>query len=209
MGGPGSGHHWRWDAKATTDDLLALDVRRLAREGMLRPGRCGTWHWIRRGEAVASIFIRAEQGQIALEYRHRSNSEAWKDVKYTVRIERTRCNLGGSRPWFICPAAGCGRRVAILYGGGIFACRHCHQLAYASSREDAGDRAIRKTDRIRDRLGWRRGILNEPGEKPPWMRWNTFIRLILQHDDLVAQCLQATALKLGLAPRRRTSGKVD
>ena len=39
---------------------------------------------------------------------------------------------------FICPAAGCGRRVAILYRGGIFACRHCYRLAYASSREDAG-----------------------------------------------------------------------
>jgi hypothetical protein len=24
------------------------------------------------------------------------------------------------------------RRAAILYGGGIFACRHCHQLAYGS-----------------------------------------------------------------------------
>jgi hypothetical protein len=42
--------------------------------------------------------------------------------------------------WFICPAVGCGRCVAILYGGGIFACRHCYRLAYASSREEAGGR---------------------------------------------------------------------
>ena len=198
MGGPGSGHHWRWDAKATTDDLLALDVRRLAREGMLRPGRCGTWHWIRRGETVASIYIRAEQGQIALEYRHRSNSEVWVSEKYPVRIERTRCNLGGSRPWFICPVAGCGRRVAILYGGDIFACRQCHQLVYASSREDAADRAIRKADRIREQLGWQRGILNEAGDKPPWMRWKTFDRLSSLHDELFRQALQDFALKLGL-----------
>ena len=198
MGGPGSGHHWRWDSKATTDDFLALDVRRLAREGMLRPGRCGTWHWIRRGETVASIYIRAEQGQIALDYQHRSKSEEWVGEKYPVRIERTRCNLGGSRPWFICPAAGCWRRVAILYGGGIFACRQCHQLAYASSREDAGDRAIRKADRIRDRLGWQRGILNEPGAKPKWMRWATFERLVDQHDELVAQGLATAAETLGL-----------
>jgi hypothetical protein len=54
-----------------------------------------------------------------------------KDEQYPVRIERTPCNLGGSRHWFICPAVGCGRRAAILYGGGNFACRRCHQLAYA------------------------------------------------------------------------------
>ena len=54
---------------------------------------------------------------------------------------------------FICPAAGCGRRVAILYGGGIFACRRRYRLAYASSREDAGDRATRRVPKVRNRGG--------------------------------------------------------
>lgn len=201
MGGPGSGSQGHFDAKATTDDFRALDVRRLAREGLLRPGRGGFWNWIQHGETVASIFIRAEPGCVTLEYRHRSNSEEWVHEKYPVLIERTRCNLGGSRPWFRCPVAGCGRRVAILYGGDIFACRHCRQLAYASSREDAGDRAIRKADRIRENLGWRRGILNEPGGKPLWMRWRTFGRLASRHDELVGQALQHSALKLGLESR--------
>ena len=80
-----------------------------------------------------------------------------------MRIVRTPCNLGGSRAWFICPAVGCGRRVAILYGGGIFACRHCYQLAYASAREDVCDRAARRADRLRARLGWEPGILNGNG----------------------------------------------
>jgi hypothetical protein len=43
----------------------------------------------------------------------------------------------------VCPAVGCGQPAAILYGGGIFACRHYYRLAYASSREDAGGRATR------------------------------------------------------------------
>ena len=87
---------------------------------------------------------------------------------------------------FICPAAGCGRRVAILYGGGIFACRHCHQLAYFSSREDAGDRAARRrAERLRARLGWEPGILNGEGGKPKWMRWR-------------GRSVQAVALKFGL-----------
>lgn len=201
MGGPGSGNHRHYGAKSTTDDYRALDVRRLAREGMLQPGRSGIWNWMRRVETIASISFRADRGQITLEYRHRSNREEWVNEKYPVRIESTRCHLGGSRPWFICPVAGCGRRVAILYGGGIFACRHCHRLAYASSREDAGDRAARKAGRIRKQLGWRRGILNEPGEKPKWMRWKTFIQLVSEHDELVAECLQATALELGILER--------
>ncbi len=118
--------------------------------------------------------------------------------QYHVRIVRTPCNLGGRRAWFICPAVGCGRRVAILYGGGIFACRRCYQLAYASSREDAGDRATRRADRLRARLGWEPGILNGEGGKPKWMRWRTFERLAAEHDQLVGRSIQAAALKFGL-----------
>src|SRR3981081_1806868 len=78
--------------------------------------------------------------------------------------------------WFICPAVGCGRRVEILYGGGIFACRHCYRLAYASSREDVCDRAARRADRLRARLGWEPGILNGNGGQPKWMGWGAIER---------------------------------
>jgi hypothetical protein len=141
QGGPGSGNHWRYGAKSTTGDYRTLDVRRWAREGVLRPGYWGGWKWTRAGKTVASIQMRAEQDRVILIYRHRSGDAEWKDEQYPVRIVRTPCNLGGSRAWFICPAVGCGRRVAILYGGSIFACRRCYRLAYASSREDTGNRA--------------------------------------------------------------------
>jgi hypothetical protein len=113
MGGPGSGNHWRYGAKSTTDDYRTLDVRRWAREGLLRPGYWGGWQWTRDGETVASIQMRAEQDRMILSYRHRSGDGEWKDAQYPVRIVRTPCNLGGSRAWFICPAVGCGRRVAL------------------------------------------------------------------------------------------------
>jgi hypothetical protein len=72
--------------------------------------------------------------------------------------------------------------VATLYGGRVFACRKCHRLAYPSQREDASDRAGRRADKIRDRLGWDAGILNGPGSKPKGMHWRTFERLVQEHD---------------------------
>jgi len=195
MGGPGSGNRWHYGAKSSTDDYRRLDVRRWAREGMLRPGYLGGWEWTRRGEVVASIQMRAEKDHVILMYWHRRGNEDWKDGQHSVRIERTPCNLGGSRAWFICPALGCGRRVAILYGGSIFACRHCHRLAYASTREEAGDRAARRADRVRSRLGWEPGILNGNGWKPKGMHWKTFDRLTAEHDRLVNRSMRAIALK--------------
>ncbi len=201
MGGPGSGNRWRHGAKSTTDDYRSLDVRRWAREGMLRPGYWGGWQWMRRGEVVSSLRMRADIDRVILMYRHRSGGGDWKDEEYSVTIERTPCNLGGERAWFICPARGCDRRVAMLYGGGIFACRHCHRLAYGSAREDAGDRAARKADRLRDRLRWEAGFLNGRGLKPKWMRWRTFWRLSGEHDRLVQQSLHGMALKFGFLDR--------
>src|SRR5262249_53998145 len=147
---------------------------------------------------LSSIQMRTEHNRVVLIYRHRGGGEEWKSENYPVRIDRTACHLGGSRPWFICPALGCGRRVAILYGGAIFGCRHCYRLTYASSREDSGDRATRRADRLRARLGWEPGILNGEGGKPKWMRWRTFERLAAQHEELVGRSMQEMMVKFKL-----------
>lgn len=198
MGGYGSGAGWRCGSKSTTDDYRSIDVRRWAREGVLRLGYWGSWQWTRNRDVVASIQMHTEVGRVILKYRHRSEGREWKDVEYPVRVVKTLCNLGGSRAWFLCPAYGCGRRVAILYGGAMFACRHCHQLAYTSSREDFGGRMTRRADTIRARLGWEPGILNGSGEKPKWMRRRTYLQLRSEHDRLVSQSLQAIAVKFEL-----------
>ncbi len=72
MGGRGSGKRWRYGPKSTTDDCYTLDVRRWGREGVLRPGYWGGWQWMRDGETVASIQMRAEQDSVILIYWHRS-----------------------------------------------------------------------------------------------------------------------------------------
>lgn len=110
----------------------------------------------------------------------------------------TPCNYGGQRAWWICPAVGCGRRVALLYGGKVYACRHCHRLAYSTQRERSHDRACSMADKLRDRLGWQAGILNDHGGKPKGMHWQTFQRLQARHDDLVNQSLAGMAAKLGI-----------
>jgi len=185
MGGQGSGYYWRSGAKDCADDFNRLDVRHCARTGMLQPGRSTVWKWRFRDEVVATVNVQVESDRLVLNYRHREGDSEWKNENYAVRIVWTPCRFGGTRPWFLCPARGCGRRVAVLYGGGIFACRQCHQLTYRSTRENVSDRATRRGDRLRARLGWEPGILNGDGEKPKWMRWETFHRLSEEHDDFL------------------------
>jgi hypothetical protein len=141
---------------------------------------------------------------VTLIYRHKSGGNDWQPMDYPVRLEWTACTLGGRRAWFRCPANGCGRRVALLYlgGAGIFACRHCYRLAYACQRETADDRAARRADSIRERLGWQAGILNLNGGKPKGMHWRTFNRLTAEHDAFVGVSLAGMSARLGLIERR-------
>jgi len=198
MGGPGSGRRWYYGAADCTDDYRALDVRHWQRNGLLIPGRAFGWQWMRDGETVASIQVQTEPDRVILSYVHRSGDGEWKNELYPVRLDWTPCTYGGRRAWFLCPARGCGRRVAILYGGGIFACRHCYRLAYRCQRETADDRAVRRAERIRSRLGWEPGILNGEGAKPKGMRWRTFERLTAEHEAFVGESLAGMARRLGI-----------
>jgi hypothetical protein len=181
MGGFGSG---RRGGKSVTADMWALDVRKVQRSGRLAHGQSCNWQWTSNGEPVANINIWAFADRVTLNYRQRDRGGEWQAMNYTVRLQWTPCNYGGQRAWWICPAAGCGRRVAVLYGGAVYACRHCQRLAYRTQRESAGDRAGSRVDKIRNRLGWGPGILNGGGGKPKGMHWNTFMRLHEAHDVL-------------------------
>ena len=205
MGGFGSGRGQT--GKDTTSDLRPLDVRWLQRDGLLAPGRCISLNWSRNGEEVASIQIRTDTDRVVLNYRYRSHGIEWKSIEYPVYLEWTPCHLGGRRAWFLCPTRGCGRRVAILYGGTLFACRQCHKLAYACQRERAYDRQARRADKIRERLKWEPGILNGNGWKPTGMHWRTFTRLKAEHDAYVQTSLESMAERLSLV--RRNLGRAE
>ena len=179
MGGPGSGNHdTRWDAKASTTAYNRLDLASLRRGGGLRPGAVGTVTWSRGERATASIgwSVVGENGTAAaLELRYAVGGEA---VRCAVPLGWTPCHFGGERPWFVCPGEGCGRRVAVLYGRRLFLCRRCHGLAYESTRQSPGDRALRRAQRIRGRLGGTGNLLTPLPSKPKGMHWRTYERLL-------------------------------
>ena len=207
MGGFGSGRGQ--GGKETTSDMRPLDIRKLQRNGLLTPGRAFGWQWTANGKEVASIQMRTELDRVILDYRSRGNGGEWQAMEYPVTLEWTPCNLGGRRAWLLCPARGCGRRVAVLFGGSIFACRHCHKLAYQCQRETDDDRAMRRADTIRRRLGWGAGIANPEGGKPKGMHWRTYQRLKAEHAIFANASWAGMAERLGLMNRRLLGAGLD
>jgi hypothetical protein len=203
MGGMGSGRGYQGgkERRAAAIRSTCGNFNGLA---LLTASASFGWHWSRNGEQRGIYRARAEGDRVTLSYSHKSSGGDWQAMDYPVRLEWTDCTLGGRRAWFLCPANGCGRRVALLYlgGAGIFACRHCYRLAYACQRETADDRAMRRADNIRERLGWQAGIANPSGGKPKGMHWRTFERLTAEHDAFVGVSLAGMAARLNLMERR-------
>ena len=160
----------------------SIDVNRLHKTGCLSAGWSGGWQWTRDGEKVAWINLRAEADRLHLAYRVRIAGGEWQDVEEAVRIVRVPCRLGGARSYFICPGVvngvACGRRVAKLHGPGrYFLCRHCYRLAHASQSEGGWDRALRRANKIRQRLGGDPGMAAPFPKKPKGMWRRTYERL--------------------------------
>jgi hypothetical protein len=189
MGGEGSGNWYRFNKKTTTDECQSVDVRYLHREGLLKRGRWFSLRWSRAERETG--FIRGvvsgdgRPERITLLYRHRSGASGeWADVQEPVHFAWTACNFGGERPWFVCPGAGCGRRVAVLDGPGrYFLCRHCFDLTYESQRDNKMFRAFHKAQSIRERLGGSANMMEPFPEKPKGMHRQTYERLFWEHHE--------------------------
>ncbi len=90
--------------------------------------------------ASVAALVEGHDGpeRVVLLFRHRRGLGAdSEDVQQPVELDWTPCNFGGERPWFVCPGAGCGRRVAMLRAAGkYFLWRHCYDLTFQSRRDD-------------------------------------------------------------------------
>lgn len=96
--------------------------------------------------------------------------------EWPVRLAFTRLHLGGVRRWLVCPCCDM-RREALYVAGRLLSCRVCLGLRYETNHENRRARMFRRADAIRERLGWKPGIANPPGPKPPRMHQRTFLRL--------------------------------
>ena len=66
----------------------------------------------------------------------------------------------------------------MLYAAGeLFACRRCHDLAYASQQETPLHRGLKQARKIRMRLGGGVDLLEPFAQRPKGMHRRTFLRL--------------------------------
>lgn len=107
----------------------------------------------------------------------------------TVAVTTTPCNYGGVRYWWKCEK--CSRRVAVLYGAGIFVCRHCIGANYKSQLSQPIDRLFQRVAVVRARLGWEGGIAHGHGSRPRYMHHSTYNRLVSEHDQLTQKIIGA------------------
>lgn len=118
-------------------DVPSLDVRRLSREGWLRPGLKGEWVWRgRRVRGNGEISLYAFPTALRVSYRIRGDT-GFTPVSQTIPLDCSVNHHGGKRVWFRCPC--CTKRIAIVYMTGHgFRCRTCSALVYRSQYPSHG-----------------------------------------------------------------------
>jgi hypothetical protein len=200
MGGPGSGRLFHFDRQFSLDECLWIDICDWKRRGLLVPGMGFSWTWFCRGERTGQINVRAGHEHVWLSYRVRRPGEDWRDISSTIDLASTPCHFGGQRVWFRCP--GCGDRAQKLYmHAAYFRCRTCCGLPYASQQETPLDRGLRKSRKLRGKLGDDGGLGAPILWKPKGMHWRTFKTLrkqiAAQEEVVEIRFVEASARLLG------------
>ena len=160
------------------------------------PGLEGKVWWGEKEDADMQMFVgsegesdtaegRAARLRLVYHTEDAHTGDVIDEYDYLVPLDYTECNFGGYRPWFRCPD--CSERVGKLHmppGGYRFACRSCHGLGYASSRQ-SGQPVHRAIQRYKnafekaDAEGRRPHPNNDPylPDRPKNMHRETFQRL--------------------------------
>jgi hypothetical protein len=177
----GRGRWSRYPTRNTVNDYLRLDAQAVGRKA--DGAYIWRWSWSNwlSGEHHAEIAVVIESPlAVVLHYRQRGEQH-----EQQVRIRRTPTHNGGSRLDWHCPR--CGRPARYLYGA-PFACRTCHNLAYPSqqaSHQQAGSYAVKRRQAvIRRKLKMSPDAESLPEQRPPGVRWRTWLRLSDEFREL-------------------------
>lgn len=196
MGGYGSGRRWLPDAKKTTDEFPALDIRELKNLGLFGSDRILRYDWKSDGQGSSAALVRPGEGCVEV-YSLTNTDDDAEEVSppRVIPLVKSICNYGGTRSWFCCPQ--CSRRVAVLYISAHLACRHCLALKHRSQREVAYLRAVRRAKKINARLGGS-GDMGSAPAKPKGMWWRTYQRLVNDCCMMKRKALLGISMKLGI-----------
>jgi len=191
MGGYNSG---RYAWCGVVEQRKRLDIRQCARRGWLRMGTSGSYQWTQDGEPCGSVSYTVGGGALELRYTILSGENEGEAVRITIPIRRVPCRYGGERLYWACP--NCYRRCEVVVMAShahFWGCRVCLHLRYSSQGLDSSQRLQRRADAIYARLGDSddQGLVN----KPKWMRWRTFHRLMDHADNLAGKADAAFALR--------------
>jgi hypothetical protein len=205
MGGVGSGRCWSGGGRKTVEACPSIDANLMNREKRLRPGTWGVWR--APGEGYDIGYSTSEEG-LWLVFEVSAGGGGWKSIRQTVAVVRVPCRFGGERAYFVCSGLDgttCLRRAVKLYADrrGFF-CRQCLGLAYASQNEDAWDRARRRAQKARLRIGGGPDVNAPlPFIKPRCMQSRKFSRLYRLAEEAKSDATEAFIANAGrmLGPR--------
>jgi hypothetical protein len=174
--------------RVTLGQGLRLDLNKLIRQGVVRPGANSgpfliSWTNSYTGEETARALISANminqhEGTLRIQIG---------GVDQTIFLVPRSRRFGGYQWYFVCPVMN--RCASVLWrspGATRFCSRQTwgRQVAYASQFLDPDNRAHRGKAKIKARL-----IADlDPDEwelppKPKWMRWSTYNRLVDRFDS--------------------------
>jgi len=191
MGGRGSGGR-NSRGRIVAESTLRLDIRELRRRGTLTAGRRGSIKWTCGDGSSSSVGFTGASDAIQLSYTwgDRYSGEQHLVAERLMVVSRP-CRFGGARHLFQCP--GCYRQALVLYfRGGRFNCRACVRVAYASQNERPIDRARRRAQKIRHRLGADPSFDDPIPERPKGMWRRTYERMVARL--IAAEDAEAVAL---------------
>ncbi|MEM6848309.1 MAG: hypothetical protein AAF580_09580 [Pseudomonadota bacterium] len=194
MGGYGSG---RPRSTYHVEDALALNLAKLIRDQLIRPGRWRgdlVWRNTETGEKVGSISYIAimcpETGTGSIELHYAVHNGAGQRTLHRedVMLEALRQPYGGWLWYFRCPRSDRRCRKLFLPPGEVrFAARQVYKLPYRSQADAPFDRALSQAFKIRDRLKAVTGI-GDVVWRPKGMHEATFQRELARLASYEAVC---------------------